>query len=74
MGQLYEYDDLERRAIAGDTGGLVWCTCAYRSLVTGQDVRCGVCRPRTLVHVERGTPSQVVRGWDKLAEQERKPL
>lgn len=73
MGQLDEYDIIERKVI------IMSCTCAYRSLVTGVDVWCGECRPRadrgrTLVHVERGTPSQVVRGWDTLAEQERKPL
>lgn len=28
---------------------------------------------RALVHVERGTPSQVVHGWDTLAKQERRP-
>lgn len=67
---IYELDDVERKVI------IVSCTCAYRSLVTGVEVYCGECRPctdRTLVHVERGTPSQVVRGWDTLAEQERKP-
>lgn len=71
---IYELDDVERKVI------IVSCTCAYRSLVTGVEVYCGECRPscrtspdRTLVHVECGTPSQIVRGWDTLAEQESKP-
>lgn len=60
MGRLDEYDEVERRLITGHATG---------QPATDRDNR----DQRRLVHVEHGTPSQVVHGWDELAKQERKP-
>lgn len=44
-----------------------------RKVVLGGMLPTSTPHTRTIVHVERGTPAQIVRGWGTLAEQERRP-